>query len=184
MARLEGSKRPDVVVLGTGRCGTSFVAGLLHEELGVHMAATNARGPRDEGLVYEDVDVRQANIDRIRFGGDGDWFYELDAYATDRVHLQQLPWGLKCPRWAEFIDDALEVARPRRIVWCTRNIPDTVRSWERVTTSDLRSAAEAVSRRHDALTGALVGRDDVLRLDFTSRKTEEEILEALRGHVR
>jgi hypothetical protein len=58
-----------ILVVGTGRCGTSTVARVLHEQLGVCMGSrfreADANNPRG---FYEDLDALEAN-QRLLAGG-------------------------------------------------------------------------------------------------------------------
>lgn len=180
------TKRRPVVVVRVGRSGTSTVARLLQEELGISMGRKfdppNRACP--EGS-YEDLEFRELGM-RFAAGKIG-----LPTFRTAVERLAEErdrdggAWGFKDPRCCSFLGLYLTWLDPV-VIWCRRDLEDVVRSWERVTTAVHAEAWFEVQARHRHLV-RLLGepgcwercRLDVLRIDFTHPVPDDELVERI-----
>jgi hypothetical protein len=114
-----------IMVVGTGRSGTSAVAGVLHF-LGVDMGGPFMRAPEDNPYgTFEDREFMALN-DRALHGQiqKNDWLENLSKIEKKNAgHL----WGRKDPATAYFLNEL--APRGYRFVWCLRNRQDTVNSY-------------------------------------------------------
>lgn len=166
-----------VLVVGTGRSGTSVVARLLQEDLGIDMGGPgNTERESNPGGDYEaqefkrlDHQLRRGRITRTRFVG------EVRRAGARRTP----PWGAKHPANAVHLDAWLEAFPEAVVVWAQRDHADTVASWRRWYGTDPDVAWRVVRRRHRAIGEALKGWSGPrLVLDLTE-KVQEEALAAL-----
>lgn len=111
--------RPPVVVVGTGRCGTSTVARFL-ASCGVDM------GDVDEQHC-ECRTIKAINQARIDTRGIGEWANALYFQGWIRGRSGE-PWGFKDPRTAEFIDEYVRLFPGATYVWCTRKRENVIES--------------------------------------------------------
>lgn len=89
-----------VLVVGTGRSGTSTLARLLHEELEIPMAAAGT--DRFPGRFWEDP-LFKAITRPVFFNGasSGAWEADAETYIRHRLKMHgSRPWGLKLPQLA------------------------------------------------------------------------------------
>lgn len=165
-----------ILVVGTGRSGTSVVARILHEDLGVSMGSNfDPPHPTWPDGNYEDRVFRalhiQANQGRI-------------TRSTFRARLQELargrgePWGVKDPRASHLVEEYCAVLPSVRIIWCVRAVEAVVDSivdaWG---IRRSRARLETITR-YAALQQALAERPH-LALDMTRRWPQTELRQAL-----
>ena len=136
-----------IIVVGTGRSGTSMVAGVLHA-LGVHMG-DKLIGPTTDNPLghWEDREFSGENRRTLKDAG-GDWANPPSEDAIDRVarqrrgHRQYLvrdrhvvspnrpAWGFKDPRTSLLLPHwmSLDFMGDAHIVWAMRNIEGVIAS--------------------------------------------------------
>lgn len=148
-----------VAVIGTGRSGTSAVAGMLHAwgiPMGDHLLPTDAANPdgyfEDEPLVALD----EALLAGSRVGA-----LSLGAYLRWRAQRSQV-WGAKDPRLVHIWSRWRELLPcPVTVVHVERELEDCVRSclrayggkrddWERLM-SERQDAARRIANEHGAV---------------------------------
>lgn len=115
-----------ILVLGTGRCGTSAIAGALHK-LGVNMGAEFM--PADENNphgTYEDLELFQLT-QRVLTGK----AKPADYITPIRKRNEQALWGIKDPHLARTAHHIIPLLDDVRIVVVKRNSADTINSYMR-----------------------------------------------------
>ena len=171
-----------VIVVGTGRCGSSFVSGILHNDLGVLMG-DRFRKPdplRNPDGYYEDLDFVDLNRDLLfnymTFGG---WMIKIQDLISKRLSMDK-PWGFKDPQVSELMGLYLGFFNKPKIIWCQRSfraVLDSFVTKNRWTETDAR---HIISARFTCLKRLLESRD---RLDIVfkqdERKTKEEIISVI-----
>lgn len=194
-----------VLVTGVGRTGTSAVARVLHEQLGVCM------GPDDEELReptkanprgdYEDRAFRQLHIQVTNGRVERETFERramdllgrrseahtpsFEVYSawldeTVRGPLPGDPWGFKDPRACHVLDFYLGRGMPLKLVVCERDFDDVLDSWGRVCAGRRRDHRREIHARSEALERATEEHDaDPLRLDMTEHRSDAWIRERL-----
>jgi hypothetical protein len=120
-------RHPDYIVTGTGRSGTSFVAHVLHKELGVCMGHIMDTRPSPAHRVgnYEDAEMRKEHLKLLGRRISPDQWLERFTLIHRRC---KGPCGVKHPDTAFFgLDDWEEIA-PRWIIWAWRRPEQVDRS--------------------------------------------------------
>jgi hypothetical protein len=118
-----------ILVVGPGRCGSSAVARILHEEMGVFMGE-RFRPPDDENPqgFYEDLDFKELNDSHMRgkvtFPEFKARLFRLIGLRDENHNL----WGVKDPRLCYFLGPYLSMAQNAVIVRCMRNHENIVAS--------------------------------------------------------
>lgn len=165
-----------ILVVGVGRTGTSVVAQVLEERLGVSMGGRGeVRDATPEGD-WEDQEFKALNWKHITREIDAqEWKVRARLLAANREE----PWGLKHPAMSEFLDIALEAFPEASVIWCQRDRYDTWQSWCRhfLDPSPDRMWAR-INFRHWAIALALVGKDH-LQINMTEHKTGDYLAQAL-----
>ncbi len=118
-----------IIVVGTGRCGMSTVAGML-VELGVHMGAGFTSDESNPQGSFEDALIRDVNRERSEGGSVVCWRNALQ-YIVDERRGSDGPWGWKDPRTADFMSDVLSMCPDATYIRCTRDYDGTLRSFYR-----------------------------------------------------
>lgn len=163
------------LVIGTGRCGTSTVARILHEKLGVCMGHSfippDKNGPdgyyEDEKFVSLNGRVYRGELDMQ------DWLI----FVKQEIYIRQAfqkPWGIKNIRMVDLLGMYLSFFNNPKIICCHRKKEDVVASFIKCYSSFQKQAEEIYSIRTTIMERLLRGRD-CLSLDFTSRLDEEYI---------
>lgn len=173
-----------ILVLGTGRCGTSEVARILHEDLGVHMGHAFHIGDQfNPKGYYEDREAQalhlsfyMMNLDRSNYKMPWElWRERFNQFLQSKVE----PWGLKdvgmvdCPKLTE---EYLKL-NPK-IILTTRNKKDTVDSFMRMKGIDKQEATSIVNKRLKKNKQLLKGKE-YLEIDCYEENKEEKIRQYL-----
>jgi len=128
-----------VIVVGTGRCGTSTVAKWLHEA-GVCMGTrfSEEMNPGIEPGFWEDLDFKELNksyqeIWRVRVLEDASFKRDLEALVQKKKKEALTPWGFKDPRTAnpKVLPHYLDLLPKALWVHCFRPLDDCIDSWKR-----------------------------------------------------
>jgi hypothetical protein len=138
-----------ILVLGSGRCGTSAVAGILHH-LGVFMGDRFV--PANDTNKYghwEDKDFHDTNAAFMNANiTERQWHYNIKKITIDRRALMR-PWGFKDPRTCDLLD-LYKIYYPNpRIIWCKRNLDDVVASMKKAYGWKQQEAMALIKRRED-----------------------------------
>ena len=182
--------QPTVLVVGSGRCGTSTVGRLCHEELGIcfghFLKGQDYQAPKG---YYEDL-ISHA---LVRAMADASSLYSGKLYVTLMSHFHEncLAWGAKDPWFVYLTDERLREVKPKLGIICTRKIEDTVKSWvklwelknptQRATQKVADEYAKfSIDRQQRALMLPEVWPNTII-LDFTERMDDKEIISKIRN---
>jgi len=169
------------LVVGTGRCGTSTVARILHEKFGICMgyAFFPANQQNSQGY-YEDAEFSQLNYLLLRQGMKlQDWFN----YVLRLIHVRQVqekPWGIKDPRMADIFGLYLSFFENPRIIRCRRDMDGVIGSLKRSYGYDEQRCRNLYWIRTKVLDRLLLNRDH-LDLDFTTFVPDEQVEEKIKA---
>lgn len=166
-----------VIVVGTGRCGSSFVARVLEERLGIDMGGPGVQRASNPGGDWEDEEVRAIN--EAYEGGDigpAEWRHELKE--LERTE----PWGFKHPGCAKYLHELLFVFRKSPVIWVQRDPDDTAESWSKWYGRSVESCMNSIKRRLRALNWTLE-RYPHLVIDCTERRDEDEVAQELADYL-
>lgn len=173
-----------ILVVGTGRSGTSTVARLLHQELRVPMTGTVFRRSRRYGDVYEDPAFSRLNALRLSGHLTAAAFHEAARHLiTARASVRGSRWGFKCPATSLLLESWLAVLPEPCVIWCHRPLEAVVASVVRQEALTPDEAIERMRPRFETIQRALCQRADslpMLVLDFSVRVPELRLLEDLR----
>lgn len=135
-----------IIVVGTGRCGTSTVARLLIE-LGVDMGSGFHADPSNPDGFYEDRYIRSLNQSRLAGRTTHeDWSQAILRVAE--IHFTRPGrWGWKDPRTAEFMENIVALFPCATYIRCHRNRPDTLASFLKWYSWDESQAGAVIDRR-------------------------------------
>jgi hypothetical protein len=164
-----------IFVIGAGRTGTTVVAKVLQERLGVDMG-----GP---GFVREGTpegDYEEQNFKRIARDL---WTGEITA-AEWRAGAEKIavgktdPWGVKYPGHCEFLPLIMNTFPQATWIWCQREIHDTWQSWLRYFQLEPEEAWARLNYRNWAIQVAMLKKRHV-EINATERLDEGELETAL-----
>ena len=179
------SRRTFILVVGTGRCGTSEVREIL-EDNGVDVGHRfhlpdkfNTRG------YFEDRDFQDLNVMFYIIGLDKkDNPKELDMWRgrfDKLVKSKKGLWGVKDPGIADFPKLLNEYLRYKpHVIWCKRNREDTIQSFKRFRNLSLKEATHIYENRQKNLEDAL---KDYLEIDCYSLDKEKVICNFIKSLV-
>lgn len=175
--------RPPIIVTGTGRCGTSTVARILHTRLGVAMAPSEAvlegKVPANPLGTFEDVFIRSLHIDAERGRITLPEFRErMMKAAEERWHQ---PWGWKDPRASHVLGLHLQWFPGAIVIWCKRHLDAVTQSIHDHYGTDPARARRETARRNDQLRALLHHRLNVYPMDFDEHRDERELEQELRA---
>lgn len=149
-------KNKPVLVVGTGRSGTSAVAKACID-LGVYMGSRwKPEDDNNPGGTWEDQDWNVLNCQRL--AGDVDkekWENTVRFFARIRDD-EYKQWGFKDPRTSHFLQEYIELLEPK-FVWARRNIVESIASCMRCYNMSLQQASELMLFRDAVLNKYLVG---------------------------
>lgn len=168
------------LVVGTGRCGTSTTAKILHEKLGVFMGSSFVPADKDnpDGY-YEDSQFAAYNYRFCRRGLDiQNWLAFVGRLIKER-QIEQKPWGIKSVRLGEILGLYLSFFDNPRVIYCKRKLEDTLASFIKCYSWSQSQAENIYWARTKIIERLLQGRD-YLSLDFTERLSEEYIEDCIR----
>jgi len=170
-----------VLVVGVGRCGTSTVAGILHNKLDVCMGE-NFANPRDSNPdgYWEDPEFWALSYGLLRskltyYA----WHVAVQNTVKARIRRQR-PWGFKDTRLCYFLGAILPFLPERpRIIRCNRNrelVIASLMKWWKHSRKDAESFYEG---RTIALDRTLVEKDHLVISFGKERKTDDDIIKAI-----
>lgn len=124
-------EEPAIVVLGSGRSGTSMIAGILHH-LGVVMGQDFIEPTSANKLgFFEDIDFFDLNQNRIRALSDREQALQeiKTLFRQKRDRAKGARWGFKHPMTADLIRLYLETEEPMTLILADRPVEDSVESY-------------------------------------------------------
>ncbi len=172
------------LVIGTGRCGTSTVARILHDKLGIYMGESFLQpDEHNPDGYYEDAEFVSFNHRFYRRGLDvQNWLaYTLNLIA--KRQSMQKPWGIKSIRITDVLGLYLSFFDKPKLIYCHRKKEDTLASFIRCYSYSQAQAENIYWFRTKVSERLLQGRD-YLSLDFTERLDEEKIENQIREKFR
>lgn len=183
MPRGEKMKRINpYLVVGTGRSGTSTVARVLHENLGIYMGEESRPPDKFNPKGYfEDVDFRRVNIDfykgKLNFE---QWCLKVRDIIHQRYKLQK-PWGFKESRMAALLGFYLTFFDKPRIIRCKRKPELVINSLMRCYGWSRKHAEQITFSRETQLDRLLSERDqrDILTIRFDEQHVDESLIERM-----
>lgn len=157
------------LVTGTGRSGTSYVARLMHERVGVCMGyefiPANQRNPYG---YYEDKEVVQFNKN----------WYENPLYEWSKIRaFRNSTFGIKDPRIADHLGFYQGLPERKKFIWCIRDEENTLHSL-RKTYSREKAKEIYLSRTANMRLMDESSEEEVVKI-FIGKESEEEILNKL-----
>lgn len=154
-----------ILVVGTGRSGTSEVARILHDELEVDMGrAFHLPDQFNKEGYFEDREFQSLNLsfylmrlDHIKDEGRGKepWRLWREKF-QELINTKQELWGVKDPGIADFpalLNEYLKL-NPQ-IIWCKRNKEDTINSLMRFKEKSRKEMERIYNQRITNLESAL-----------------------------
>jgi len=173
-----------VLVVGTGRSGTSTVARVLHNHLNINMGnrfrdpdISNSKG------YWEDLDFKEANE------------YLLDQYISFAVWSDQVKklirernnsyenWGFKDPRLCYLLGLYMTFIKDPIIIRCKRDEESIIKSLMKNYKWSSKMATEEVQRRNHYLDNVLVNKNPFI-INFSRYISDEELIERLNGVIK
>ena len=171
-----------VLVTGPGRSGTSAVARILHEELGVNMGRGWTSPPANPRGTYEDAELHRLVVAYNARGMTVAAFLGQLGRIGEERRRRGRPWGFKDPRLCHCLPEWLEVFPETFVLWVTRDRERVVSSWlrhYRGRREDVEAEVNLrLSRGLSVLSELPPGRRGIL--DLSSRWTDEQIAERVR----
>lgn len=178
--------RPAVVILGSGRCGTSTVARVCHERLGINMGQFLKKGNRFNPKGYYEDYVTHAMLVSV-----ANETISPDLFCAVMGELYgnkaQNGWGIK-DNWAlEIPIDLLAGLKPELGIICERDTEAVVDSWLKYTgrhtlidRTEWRGFYQRLVRERKQIGRQLLKRwPNTLHFDFTDQIEESEIEEKI-----
>lgn len=169
-----------ILVVGTGRSGTSTVARLLHEKCGINMG-TKFRLPDEQNPkgYYEDLNFRNLNDsylrNKIRLVNFVENIFKL-------IEKKEEPWGLKDPRLTRLLPHYITLMPEYKIIRCQRNEDDVIKSCIKCYSWPYASARSEIETREKLLNLFLAGKR-YLTINFTERVEEQIVLNQIKEFV-
>lgn len=168
------------LVIGTGRCGTTTTARILHQNLGVCMGTVFHNSfPQAPFASYEDKEFADINYSLEAGGVNLSQWLQCVTYYIYKRQITNKPWGVKDLYLVDLLGLYLSLFDSPKIIWCVRDKKDTMASWCRVFRESKEEAECVYEMRTMTIKRLLVGRD-YLELDFTKKRNEDEIERLIR----
>lgn len=168
-----------IIVLGPGRCGTSTVARLLHNNLHIPMGG-RFREPDQSNPqgYYEDLDFRDLNHNMLNGRYSIDYFQErLNILMSSRRGR----WGIKDPRichlWQEYRK------WPAQYILCTRRPQLIIKSLISNYGWSEKESKQLLLHRLSGIDKLLEG-CNALRIDFSSKRADAELTNLLQRYIK
>ncbi len=176
-----------IIVVGTGRSGTSTVSRILHENLGVCMGHFFRLHTIHD--FYEDLFSHGLN----RMLGDRNMSVIDWQHCMARIHMKCEHWGFKDPHFLYVSPSAIKTIGPRFFVRTWRPLEQTVESWLRHNkrlggrgdTPDTRIHFHRICVEREMLMDWKLKDYPTLRISFDSaeRLTDKEIEDKIRPYL-
>ena len=172
------------LVLGTGRSGTSFVAGVLHNEMSISMGeefvVPNDSNPNG---FWEDIDFYNLNKSFMHHGMPLSQFNdELSALILKKG--VNGPWGFKDAGMANLVPFYLSYFDNPKLIWCRRNENLTIKSLMRWYGFDYNDAYEFFYMRETLIKRALTGRKYIDIYFDEKKKSKDDIIKIVTNAMR
>ena len=174
--------RSPYIVIGSGRSGTSNVARILHEKMGIHMG--DVFPPSDTvnpGGYYEDMEFWKLNKSFIRgLTNYPNWFVGVSNLITARAK-KGIPWGFKENRTSYLLGLLPVFCDGMKIIRCNRD-PELVMKSCMEKWGHSEHEAESYYYGRNWAIDRLMRHFDHLLIDYgKDRLEDDEIIERIRG---
>jgi hypothetical protein len=182
-----------IIIVGSGRSGTSSVARVCHEELGI--CAGHFLKPGDDFNpkgYYEDL-VSHAIIRVMVMGDNAAYSPKLYLELMNKFHSNCYNWCIKDPWFLYLPKDKLIELKPRLCIIAIRDFDGIMKSWIKLWRKNNKSTSatpvpKQVIDHYSKLTQERQQRANILRdiwpnvvaIDFTEHVPDEEIKSAIR----
>lgn len=156
-------KKPYVVV-GTGRSGTSMVAGMMNYlgfYMGVNLVPANRNNPAGH---FEDNTFKQLNLSFLKDYISEEEFIEKIETRINMRATEHRFWGWKVPSTALVLDKYFQVTEPK-VIWCKRPKRDVINSMKKSYGWSDEQSEYLYNERTKSIKKALKGKD-YLELQF------------------
>jgi len=176
-------KNDPILVVGTGRSGTSSVARILHKNFKVFMGSRFRKSDDQNPLgYYEDTDFNTLNskllLGMVPFN---EWQIAIDKLIKKRQKLNRL-WGIKDPRFAHLLGLYFVFFMRPKIIRCIRDKELVINSLMKYYEWDRKQSELLYYTREANLDRLLIGRNrDVLNIRFDSDYISDESLVRMIG---
>jgi len=168
------------IVIGPGNSGTSTVARILHTELGVHMGDRFRYKADLEQCYYEDLDFKRWD-DWFLAGSVpiSEWVVQIKDLIKKRRSSGSF-WGIKHPKASHILGLYLTLVDDPKLIYCKRPEEDIIQSTIKNYNWSPEQAEREIRRRVECIDRSITGHN-VLLLDFSSYRTDEEITSQIVG---
>lgn len=173
--------KPDVVVIGTGRSGTSTAARILHTRLGVCMGHKFLKPNKYNSQGYWEDEYLRVEA-RLLAGGEMSTSEWLELFAKSHKDCRVRLKGYKKPILSEASPEVWQELNPQLIVRTWREFRTTVESLEKFAGKDTKWCEEYVTRRECGMDVGLVGLP-VVTLRYDRQLSDDEVEAILRPHI-
>jgi hypothetical protein len=175
---MESYMNPVYLVVGTGRCGSSTVARIMHEQLGIKMGKTFVSTDVHGGF-YEDFDFyvlnQQVYSGQIKLS---EWFDTCQKLLIDRGEHDG-PWGIKEPLMSYFLGQMIMfLDNFPRIIWTRRARRLVVKSMVTNWNVPTNTAIDAYRGREKILKRMLLHLPHLM-IDFSDKRLEDDEIVSL-----
>jgi len=173
-------------VVGIGRCGTSTVARVLHQNriccLGHEWHTPDKFNPQG---YWEDLVIRKKILSELQTVGFPvrKVYRKIYKYHKKSGCDLSLPFGFKEPRLCRVPHARWIELEPKHIFWAQRPaelIINSLKRWKKEHTHPKQSAEEFFYKRQKMLEKALRGLPHVTIIDFSDYRTDSWVLEKIK----
>jgi len=172
-----------VLVVGTGRSGTTTTAKILHERLGVCMGTKFALSAHDDGHCYEDEYMYSLDMELLNGRLSLPLWQRLVAYRVEELEAKGGSWGYKGPTMVYTLPLLLPYfVKPPHIIWADRCKKLTTASFKKCYGWPQARADGEWENRQQHLKTFLAGRQ-VLRIVYDAPRDEAEIEAGIRAFL-
>lgn len=173
------SPETPVFVISPGRSGSSSVARVLHEHLGIYMGKYFAKPDEaNPNGYYEDLAFKTFNgyfiENRV---SEQSWITTVRKIIQKRKDRGE-PWGIKDPRMCYLLPQYFLLCPQAILLRCRRNLVDVAKSCERWYGWDSRIVEE-----RSKLLDQYTKEKKVIEIDMNEHKDDSWIISQLRGRL-
>lgn len=178
---------PQLVIVGTGRSGTSTVARVAHERLGICMGHyLRLPGPANQDGFYEDL-LGHGILRLILEDVIGT---EEFTRCVSQSHKDCERWGFKDPWFLYLPMGAMKIIDPQLVIRTWRPLEATVSSWlrkeilvGRTVTDKHAGQFEKLCLQREQMMDEKLGIFNVLTIRFDQKVSDDGIEEEIRRHL-
>ena len=190
--QIESLSSPSVIIVGSGRCGTSTLGKLCHEQLGICMGHSLKMGDKvnPEGY-YEDL-VSHAMVRAMANHKDpGPYTPIVYLQVMNHQHRDCLAWGVKDPWFLYLPIQVLQRLTPKLCIVALRDVEATITSWYKMFKASYPGAEitpqitahykQLTETRQEMCNEIIKIWPNTIYIDFTERIEEDELAKMIRN---